>query len=97
MDKKCTGKEELPFTRSIYNKNKEVRTNINVLTPWVDASQVYGSDKETADSLREFKYGKLKTSEGNLLPKDERGGFVAGDFRVNENVALTVFQTIFMR
>lgn len=47
--------------------------------------------------MREFKKGKLKSSTGNLLPKDQTGGFVAGDFRVNENVALTVFQTLFMR
>lgn len=47
--------------------------------------------------MREFKKGKLRTSEGNLLPKNANGGFVAGDFRVDENVALTCFQTIFMR
>ncbi len=51
MDKNCSGKEEFKLTRSIHT-NSEVRANINVLTPWIDASQVYGSDKQTADSLR---------------------------------------------
>lgn len=52
MDKTCSGTQEFPNTRSIFNPNAQVRTNINVLTPWIDASQVYGSDKETANGLR---------------------------------------------
>jgi len=31
------------------------------------------------------------------LPKDQAGGFIAGDVRVNENAALTIFHTIFVR
>jgi len=30
-----------------------------------------------------MKNGKLKTSEGNLLPKNAQGGSIAGDFRVD--------------
>jgi hypothetical protein len=30
-----------------------------------------------------MKNGKLKTSEGNLLPKSEQGGSIAGDVRVD--------------
>ena len=32
---------------------------MNQLTSWLDASQVYGSDDATADSLREFADGLL--------------------------------------
>lgn len=40
----------------------------NEITAYLDASNVYGSDKDRSDWLRTFKDGKLKTSEGNLLP-----------------------------
>ena len=33
----------------------------------------------------------------NMLIKDSNGGFVAGDFRVNQNIGLTAIQTIFAR
>jgi peroxidase len=69
FDKKCTGKQQFNFTRSS-NTKSAVRTNINIRTAWIDGGQVYGSDKATADSLREFKSGKMKVSEGNLLPKN---------------------------
>lgn len=44
------------------------RTYDNEITAFVDASTVYGSDKERADWLRAFEGGKLKTSAGNRLP-----------------------------
>jgi hypothetical protein len=47
-----------------------VRTNINQLTTWIDASMVYGSTMEVHKQLRAFKDGKLKTSSGELLPID---------------------------
>ncbi len=40
----------------------------NEISTWIDASNVYGSDKERADWLRTFKGGKLKMSSGDLLP-----------------------------
>ena len=40
----------------------------NEITSFIDASNVYGSDEKRAAWLRTFKDGKLKTSEGNLLP-----------------------------
>ncbi len=52
-----------PFTGS-YN----ARRPINLLTSWIDGSQVYGSDVERAHWLRTFNNGQLKVSSGNLLP-----------------------------
>ncbi len=40
----------------------------NDITSWIDGSNVYGSDQDRADYLRSFSGGKLKTSNGNLLP-----------------------------
>lgn len=40
----------------------------NEISSFIDASAVYGSDDATAAWLRTFEDGKLKTSEGDLLP-----------------------------
>lgn len=71
--------------------------NINSETAWLDGSQLYGSNEKVAKSLRTFECGKLKTSTGNLLPKDSKGNFISGDSRVNQNVALTTLYTVFVR
>ncbi len=53
--------------------------------------------------MRSWVGGRLKTSEGNLLPLDPASPpgpdayFLAGDVRVNENIELTSMQTLFMR
>lgn len=44
------------------------RQQLNKITAWIDASNVYGSDQEAANWLRTFQGGKLKTSSGDLLP-----------------------------
>ena len=88
--------QDIPFNRSLHDGNNP-REQINVLTAFIDASQVYGSDPETADSLRTFSDGKLKTSDGDLLPMNDAGLFAAGDVRVNEQIGLTAVHTLFMR
>lgn len=75
FDPNCSGTQKFSFFRSIFDQNSQVRTQINSNTPWIDGSQVYGPDKTEADSLREFIGGRLKTSVGNLLPKDVNGQF----------------------
>lgn len=54
MDKTCTGIQQIPLKRSAYDPNQSIRTQINVNTAWVDGSQIYGSSKTIADSLRTF-------------------------------------------
>jgi hypothetical protein len=69
------GPNPLPFTRSQYDPNtgtdpSNPRQQVNVVTSFLDLSQVYGSDATTADALRTHSGGLLKTSPGDLLPLD---------------------------
>lgn len=102
-----TGTQTIPLTRSEFDDSSGVREQLNAITAFIDGSNVYGSDQERADALRTFEGGKLKTSDGDLLPFNEdglenAGGtssslFLAGDIRANENVALTSMHTLFVR
>lgn len=107
-----TGSETIGLTRSIYDPSTgheadDPRQQINQITAYLDASVVYGSDQERSDALRTFEGGRLKTSEGDLLPFnvegfENAGGtsdslFLAGDIRANENAALTAMQTLWVR
>jgi hypothetical protein len=94
--------DTLPFSRSQYIiDSRGRRQQINSVSTYLDASQVYGSDAATAQSLRApTGKGKLLTSAQNLLPFDPEAptpSFRAGDIRVNENVALTAIHTLFVR
>jgi len=55
----------------------------NGITAFVDASSVYGSDNERANWLRSFTNGKLRVSEGNLLPYNTTTGELEGNVDVN--------------
>lgn len=102
---------EIPLNRSIYDHETGISTpreQLNEITAWIDASNVYGSDLERANALRTLDgTGRLKTSAGELLPfntegLENAGGdsaelFVAGDVRANEQVGLTVMHTLFVR
>lgn len=81
---------------------------INGITSFIDASQVYGSYAERAEYLRDpDDMAKLRTSEGDFLPYNLAGFdnapgpfpsmFLAGDVRANENIVLTSMHTLFMR
>lgn len=55
------------FTRSVtdydlgYGKKGKPANHINTVTNYLDLSNVYGLNKETSDTLRSFKGGKLLT------------------------------------
>lgn len=91
----------IPLVRSEYDLATGLpgvpRQQINSITSFIDASNVYGSDETTADSLRTSVGGKMKTSgDGSLLPV-VGGFFAAGDVRSNEQVGLTAMHTLFVR
>jgi hypothetical protein len=105
------GNKYIPLNRSIHdygNKRSHPRQQLNMISAFIDASNVYGSDFIRAEALRTFEGGKLKTSSGGkFLPfntegLDNAGGpdlglFLAGDIRANEQIALTVMHTLFVR
>jgi peroxidase len=103
-----TGTQVIDLNRSAYIVDSSgIRQQLNFDTAYIDASNVYGSDATRAAALRTFKGGKLKTSDGALLPFNtdglpNAGGtganlFLAGDVRANEQIALTCVHTLFMR
>ena len=86
------------------------REQINEITSFIDASNVYGSDPVREAELRSFVGGKLEVSAGNLphlntagLPNDNNGTlpddqmFLGGDVRANEQTGLTAAHTLFVR
>ncbi|MCX7399070.1 MAG: peroxidase [Planctomycetales bacterium] len=85
------------FDESIGTDANNPRQQVNLITSFIDASMVYGSNSETAASLRTLTGGKMKTSEGDLLPVGDDGQFEAGDIRANENPGLISLQTLFVR
>ena len=110
-----TGRTTMAFTRSQFYPGTGTapdrpREQINNLTAFIDASQVYGSDWTRAYALRANDgTGKLRTSgDGEYLPYnqsglDNDGGatrrdlFLSGDVRANEQTGLTSLHTLFLR
>ncbi|MGJ8662752.1 MAG: peroxidase family protein [Marinicella sp.] len=113
FDPDGTGTASMSVNRSIYDTStgtdaNNPREQINEITAWIDGSNIYGSDSERANELRTLDgTGKLKTSDGNLLPFNvnglpNAGGdseqlFLAGDVRANEQIGLTTLHTLFVR
>lgn len=102
FDPASTGTQVLKTSRSGFDEatgtsTSNPRQQVNEISAYLDASMVYDSDAETAASLRTFSGGRMKTSDGNLLPVDSSGMFMAGDIRANENPELTALQTLFVR
>lgn len=117
FDPSSTGNQVIMLMRSEYDLSTGTapgnpRQQVNELTAYIDASNVYGSDAVRAGWLRTGIGGELKTSDGNLLPFSDgsvvNGGpgnlpsfstslFTAGDIRSNEQAGLTAVHTLFMR
>lgn len=111
FDPEGTGNRYIALQRSSYlggDSRHNPRQQINALTAYIDTSQVYGSDPVRAGILRTYEGGKLRTTSGGLyLPFEEEGlksaaalgtsFFLAGDVRVNEQIALTAMHTLFVR
>jgi peroxidase len=88
------------------------REQTNLLTHWLDLSQMYGTDSSTSSSLRTNVDGLMKSSTiggstRDFLPKstpgkcvDEEGDqlcFEAGDSRTSQNLMLVSIHTIWLR
>lgn len=113
FDPQGTGTQTISFNRSVYAADSGTggdnpRQQLNEITAWIDASNVYGSDSEREAALRTLDgTGRLKISAGDLLPYNvdglpNAGGssaalFLAGDVRANEQVGLTAMHTLFVR
>ncbi|XP_040572196.1 salivary peroxidase/catechol oxidase [Lepeophtheirus salmonis] len=90
-----------------------IREQYNILTSYVDASHIYGSDQTMAAVLRTYKDGRLHVNPDNdqlptkvqlnlrpntrLLRPEKESDFVAGDNRVNEHPFLSSMHVIFLR
>lgn len=87
------------------------REQENEITSWIDGSMIYGSDATRNIALRvSADSAYLSTSNGNLLPfnadalvnangfiSDPTQLFLAGDIRVNEQLALATMHTLWVR
>lgn len=110
FDPMNTGTQIIGMHRSEYAIDVNgKRQQLNNITAFIDASNVYGSEDEVAHWLRTNDgTGMLKTSDGDLLPyntaglpnaptSDDPTLFVGGDIRANEQSALTAMHTLFVR
>ena len=100
----------LEFTRStpFCQQQSQVREQFNDITAFIDASNVYGSEEETARRLRRGAFGRgqlrVDVSPQNkaILPilfdeEENENHETAGDVRARENPALASLHTLFLR
>jgi peroxidase len=87
------------------------REQLNLLSSFIDATQVYGPSASRAKELRANQGGKLRTSQGvngrENLPQAQDGAcrkttdtikcFAAGEGRTNENLGLSSLHGLFLR
>lgn len=106
--------EDLPFIRSVgIVDGAGVLQQENIITSFIDASNVYGADDARATALRSMAGGRLRVAadDSSLLPLlSEAPGVnmgsigvpnailrAAGDVRANENAALQAVHTLWVR
>ena len=97
----------MPFTRSdaICTENGH-REQFNIITAFIDGSNIYGSDDSRAEGLRTLNKGFLRThTRGPTLPSNKQAGsidpigskaFVAGDIRATEQPGLASIHSLFV-
>lgn len=83
LDPNCSGAQNLVFTRiksleGTGHSLENPRNVANYTTAYIDASPIYGSNEETSNWLRTGVNGKLKVSEGNMLPFNTLDGELNG-------------------
>lgn len=98
FDPFSTGDAVIPLPRNVYDEStgtspENPREYPNIISSFVDGSNVYGSSKAVADWLRTFKDGKLKMSVGDLLPYNTLTG--EKDGTVDHNAPFMAMATPF--
>ncbi|HRD81339.1 MAG TPA: peroxidase family protein [Saprospiraceae bacterium] len=83
-----TGQVSIPVHRNLFDVTTGTgianpRQHINIISSYIDASFVYGDRNARAAWLRTFTGGKLKVSEGNLLPYNTLNGEFWGEIDAN--------------
>ncbi|MCB0320143.1 MAG: peroxidase family protein [Bdellovibrionales bacterium] len=109
FDPTGSGDKWMRMERSFYTMVDGVRQQVNEITAFIDASNVYGSDEARMNALREQDgSGRLKEGPNGMLPFNTDGFpnaptskdpslFLAGDFRANEQIGLTAMHVLFVR
>ena len=116
FDPGAIGGVTLPFTRSIFDPTTGAgpgapRQQVNAITAFLDASNVYGSDSARAAFVRTMSGGLLKWVEkpgAGVMPPFNDGSMpnapststamhLCGDIRANETTTLLALHTLFLR
>ena len=116
FDPGAVGGVTLPFSRSGFHPATgtgpgDPREQVNIITAFIDASNVYGSEHDRAEWLREPGTGRLRVfahplagdmppfNDGTIPngPNSSPAFFVAGDDRANETSTLLALHTLFVR
>jgi peroxidase len=72
-----------PFIRSVFvTDGSGVRQQINDVTAFLDLSQVYGSTDAVSSALRTHSGGRLKTSAGDFMPRQNLSFFTQAELNV---------------
>ena len=105
FDPEWTGQQIIPFARLASaagtGQDGVPRASVNQITPFVDASMIYGSTAKHAQTLRTLdETGRLRTSSANngevILPVHADLSRVAGDVRAHENPILASLHSLFV-
>lgn len=112
FDPEGAGDQILAMDRSIWDPAsgtsvENPRQQINQVTSYIDASNIYGDTSSRLDWMKYEKHGLLKTSAGNMLPYNDgtmanamsksSAFYVSGDVRANEHLGLTAMHTLWVR
>lgn len=103
------GEQTMLMDRSSFAMVDGVRQQVNLITAFIEGSNVYGSDATRAEALSTMGgTGRIKTSADNLMTFNTDGIpnadddfdqslFLAGAVRSNEQTAFAAIHTLFMR
>jgi hypothetical protein len=109
FDPNSTGTQVIPLNRSVSDPDTGTsranpRQQVNVITSYLDGSQIYGSDEDTASALRTHIGGMLKTDPGpdglpgtndDLLPLNNSTNFPDGPLPMGNDAHLVPDDQLF--